>query len=70
MATIAQRLAQHGLTSMLVWVLADNPACYFYEALGGTYLREKMIVIGGKELREIAYGWQDTKRLTEVARSP
>lgn len=48
--------------SMLVWVLAENPARGFYERLGGEYLRQKKIEIGGKALVEIAYGWKALSR--------
>lgn len=60
---IASRLSQLGLTSMLVWVLADNPASQFYLALGGQKIYQKLIDIEGIELEEIAYGWNDTKVL-------
>ena len=59
--TIAEKLSQSGLTSMLVWVLADNPACQFYQALGGQQVQQKQIEIEGVKLNEIAYGWIDTK---------
>lgn len=45
---------------MLVWVLADNPACRFSQALGGKKLYEKPSEPGGANLQEIAYGWTDT----------
>lgn len=48
--------------SMMVWVLKENPARGFYEWLGGKYLRETSIEIGGKTLLEIAYGWRDLKQ--------
>ena len=52
------------MRAMLVWVLKDNhPARGFYEALGGRYLREKTIEIGGTTLAEVAYGWADTGAL-------
>jgi GNAT superfamily N-acetyltransferase len=62
---VARRLADRGMRSMLVWVLADNPARRFYEALGGIPAGEQPIEIGGRQLVEIAYGWPDTSRLTE-----
>jgi len=62
----AQALLDQGLTSMLVWVLAENPARKFYEALGGQYLREKPIEIGGANLIEVAYGWDDISALAHV----
>lgn len=58
--SVAQRLAQLNIHSLLVWVLADNPACRFYEALGGKNLYEKQIELGKVMLDEIAYGWTDT----------
>lgn len=54
---VARELAAHGLTSMLVWVLADNSSRKFYEHLGAVEVARKMIVIGGMELEEIGYGW-------------
>jgi L-amino acid N-acyltransferase YncA len=56
---VARRLAEAGMRSMLVWVLADNPSRAFYTALGGREVGEKSVEIGGKALTEIAYGWDD-----------
>lgn len=55
--TVAEKLVGSGINSMLVWVLADNPACRFYDALGGRRVSEKQIERGGKRLAEVAYGW-------------
>jgi GNAT superfamily N-acetyltransferase len=60
---VSDRLTHMGFTSMQVWVLAANPACKFYAALGGQRLQEQEIVIGGKSLVEVAYGWLDTAHL-------
>lgn len=57
---VVERLSQLGLHSMLVWVLADNPACRFYEAIEGRKVYEKQIERGGVMLNEVAYGWKDT----------
>lgn len=51
-----------GYKSMMVWVLRDNPARGFYERLGGVYLYEKPIDIGGVQLMEAAYGWRDLEK--------
>ncbi len=59
----AQKLGQMEISSMLVWVLAENPACRFYETLGGQKVYEKEIERGGAKLIEIAYGWMDTANL-------
>lgn len=58
---VVERLCEVGFHSMLVWVLADNPACRFYEALGGQKVYEKQIERGGVMLNEFAYGWTDTQ---------
>jgi len=51
-----------GYESMMVWVLKDNPARGFYERLGGVYLYEKPIDIGGVKLMEVAYGWRGLEK--------
>lgn len=58
-----ERLTQMNVHSMLVWVLEDNPACKFYEALGGQKIQRKDIEIGGNRLTELAYGWTDISLL-------
>jgi GNAT superfamily N-acetyltransferase len=47
-----------GLTSMIVWVLRDNPYRRFYETMGGEVVSERMISVGETELPEVAYGWR------------
>jgi GNAT superfamily N-acetyltransferase len=66
---VAGTLAASGFRSMLVWVLAANPACRFYEALGGARVREKTIERGGVSLAEVGYGWEDVKALRDVLRA-
>ncbi|MGK7949088.1 MAG: N-acetyltransferase family protein [Xenococcaceae cyanobacterium] len=64
--TIAEKLSQSGLRSMLVWVLEDNPACQFYQALGGQKVKQKQVELDGVKLNEIAYGWRDTKVFIDI----
>jgi len=54
---VARHLLRQGITTMLIWALAENPARRFYEAMGGTYVREQPIQIGAELLQEVAYGW-------------
>jgi ribosomal protein S18 acetylase RimI-like enzyme len=61
--SVAEKLTELGLTSMLVWVLGDNSACKFYEALGGEKVDEQQTSRAGVILKEIAYGWTDIKQL-------
>lgn len=63
---VAEGLQAMNITSMLVWVLADNPYQKFYERLGGVYLREKMFEIAGASLKEKAYGWKDISSLADA----
>ena len=58
-AAVVERLIDASFNSMLIWVLQDNPACRFYAALGGSPVRNRIITIGGADLAEVAYGWQD-----------
>lgn len=62
---IAKYLYQEGYTSMLVWVLAENPSRNFYQRLGGEEVAEQGITIGAAELSEIAYGWHDLSMLVK-----
>ncbi|MBE4909767.1 GNAT family N-acetyltransferase [Bacillus luteolus] len=54
-------LKEIGLNAMLVLVLEDNPACSFYEALGGKKLDTMEVEIAGKKIKEAVYGWEDSK---------
>lgn len=55
----ARRLAAQNMHNLLIWVLADNPACSFYAALGGQVISEKVLDLGDAKLREVAFGWPD-----------
>lgn len=60
---LLMRLLQHvssmHMDSAFVWVLADNPACTFYEKLGARLVVEQHLIhIGGKNLNMVAYGWE------------
>ncbi len=63
---VVEKLLNLNINSMLVWVLKDNPYRAFYESLGGLLIGEKPIKIGKDELIEVAYGWEDIRRLHEL----
>ncbi|HPL63930.1 MAG TPA: GNAT family N-acetyltransferase [Syntrophales bacterium] len=48
-----------GVRSLLVWVLAANPARNFYRELGGKSIRTRPIGIGGIYYSETCYEWTD-----------
>lgn len=52
-----------GFQSMIVFVLEDNPAKYFYEAMGGKQIDRVTIEIGGKNLYELVYAWDDISEI-------
>jgi GNAT superfamily N-acetyltransferase len=56
-------LAREGHKSALIWVLASNPARFFYEAMGGKPAAARDTKMGGKTVRELAYGWESIHAL-------
>jgi ribosomal protein S18 acetylase RimI-like enzyme len=54
-------LSARGMNSAVIWVLAANPARFFYQTMGGklTAVREQRF--WGVDLREWAYGWTDLR---------
>jgi ribosomal protein S18 acetylase RimI-like enzyme len=61
---LIQGLIKEGMSSFLVWVLADNPSRRFYEKLGGKKIGTESITIGGVDLDEVAYGLDSKETLT------
>jgi GNAT superfamily N-acetyltransferase len=59
MRGLAHCLLQDGLSRPVVWALEKNPWCGFYERLGGRRVAQKMIDIGGVQLSDVAYGWDE-----------
>lgn len=56
-------LQENGFNQMIVWVLADNSAKYFYKALGAEYLDKDRLEISEKELEEYVYAWEDISQI-------
>lgn len=52
-------LEARGHGSAVIWVLSDNPARFFYEAVGGRRAGERDEKIWGVILQEVAFGWPD-----------
>ena len=57
-------LNDRGLTSVLVWVLAQNPSRFFYEAMGGRRVAEREERLWNTMLAQTAYGWDDLRLVT------
>lgn len=54
---VLTELYQAGHNTILVWVLASNPAKHFFEAMGATQIRERQIDIDGSQHVELGLGW-------------
>jgi L-amino acid N-acyltransferase YncA len=65
---LAALLVERGHDSALAWVLASNPACGFYEAMGGVLCAQRLPEDedDGNSPADLAYGWSD---LAVLARS-
>ncbi len=59
-------LAREGHDSALIWVLAQNPSRFFYEAMGGHPVAGRDTRMWGAALRESAYGWDSIHALPQA----
>jgi GNAT superfamily N-acetyltransferase len=51
-------LESRALTPFMLWVVVENPACAFYERLGGTCIVTRPAEARGAQIIESAYAWQ------------
>lgn len=56
------RMADAGFDSAVIWVLAENPSRFFYQAMGGTWVAVRDERYCGVMLSEMAYAWPDLAR--------
>jgi ribosomal protein S18 acetylase RimI-like enzyme len=59
-------LESAGIAAAYLWVLADNPSRFFYQAMGGTRVGERQERLWGAVVPEIAYGWPDLSSLPKA----
>lgn len=52
-------LHARGMKSAFLWVLAQNPSRFFYEAMGGRHVGEREESLWGAVVHETAYAWTD-----------
>jgi GNAT superfamily N-acetyltransferase len=57
MRAMAAHLRAIGCNSALVWVLAHNPARYFYRRLGGKLAMHEGIRVAGRPVQQTALTW-------------
>jgi GNAT superfamily N-acetyltransferase len=51
-------LSARGFSSCVIWAHARNPARYFYEAMGGRLVAERVQHMMGDPVPEAAFGWR------------
>lgn len=61
--TVVLDLIEKGHKNMLAGVLKENPACEFYEHLGGEIIGEDTVEIGKEKHQEVYYGWKNIDKL-------
>ena len=60
---VVKYFKEHGIDSMITWVLKQNPSSKFYEKLGGRILGAQSIEIEGERYTKIAYGWENIENI-------
>ncbi len=68
LASLFEELVLQGCSSAVIQVLAENPARYFYEAMGGEVVAEGHDYFAGARLAILAYGWRDLQEWLAQAR--
>jgi ribosomal protein S18 acetylase RimI-like enzyme len=65
---LAALLVERGHDTALAWVLASNPACGFYEAMGGVLCAQRIVEAEdeGDSHADLAYGWSDLAALAKL----
>lgn len=54
------------IAAAYLWVLADNPSRFFYQAMGGKRIGERDERLWGTTVHEVAYGWPDLSSLPKA----
>ncbi|MGD9537459.1 MAG: N-acetyltransferase family protein [Alphaproteobacteria bacterium] len=57
LCTAFARLVRAGFRAAIVWVLAENPARFFYSAMGAKRIGVRTERLFGADLAQEAYGW-------------
>lgn len=54
-----RQLQADGCDTVILWMLANNPARFFYEGLGGVVVGRRAERLGAANVEEVAYAWRD-----------
>jgi ribosomal protein S18 acetylase RimI-like enzyme len=63
---LGEALQRRGMESLVIWVLKENPARFFYQDHGGTYAARRPGRLQGADIEELAYRWADIGDLLSV----
>ncbi|WP_407272845.1 GNAT family N-acetyltransferase [Radiobacillus sp. PE A8.2] len=66
----AKEMKNLGHSSILVWVLTQNPSNRFYIDFGAEKIDQEQTTIGKGTYQETAYGWKEIDNLLERFRKP
>ena len=55
-------LLKQGIDSAVIWVLEENPARFFYQAMGGRWTAVREEPMWGAAVPQRAYGWSDLRK--------
>jgi hypothetical protein len=55
-------------SSCVIWAHARNNARFFYEAMGGKLIAERVMHVMGENMPEAGFGWRDLAPVTSTAR--
>lgn len=60
--SVIDHLASLHHSKVALWTFKDSPSTSFFASLGGEEVYEKNTTIGGKQLTEVAYGWENDEK--------
>ena len=61
LSELFSELTRNNINSAVIWVLANNPSRFFYEAVGGKLISVKDVELWDVMLKEYSYGWNNLK---------
>ena len=66
MKKLAEFLLSINYISMIIWVLEKNPACKFYEKIGGVVKERKIDKYGEEEFYLVGYVWENVETVLKI----
>ena len=61
LSELFNELTRNNINSAVIWVLANNPSRFIYEAVGGKLISVKDVELWNVLLKEYSYGWNNLK---------